>query len=64
MTSLGQVLYLVLWIFFILLIVRLVFEYVMMFARSWHPRGVALVVAETTYTITDPPLKALRKIIP
>lgn len=60
----GQVLILVLWIFFILLIARLVLDYVQMFARSWRPRGPLLVVAEVIYTVTDPPLRALRKVIP
>jgi YggT family protein len=35
-----------------------------MFARSWRPSGFALVIAEIVYTITDPPLKALRRVIP
>lgn len=60
----GQILILVLWLFFILLIARLVLDYVQMFARSWRPRGPLLVVAEVVYTVTDPPLKALRKVIP
>jgi len=60
----GQVLILVLWLFLILLIARLVLDYVQMFARSWRPRGPMLVVAELIYTITDPPLRALRKVIP
>ena len=60
----GQVLILVLWIFFILLIGRLVLDYVQMFARSWRPRGPLLIVAEIVYTVTDPPLRALRKVIP
>ena len=60
----GQVLILVLWLFLILLIARLVLDYVQMFAWSWRPRGPMLVVAEIIYTITDPPLRALRKVIP
>jgi len=54
----------VLLVFFILLIARLVFDYVMMFARSWRPSGVAAVGLEVVYSVTDPPLKALRRIIP
>ena len=34
------------------------------FARDWRPRGVVLVIAEAVYTVTDPPLQALRKVIP
>ena len=60
----GQVIILVLWLFLILLIARLVLDYVQMFARSWRPRGPLLVVAEAIYTVTDPPLKALRRVIP
>ena len=60
----GQVLVLVLWLFFVLLIARLVLDYVQMFARSWRPSGPLLVVAEIVYTITDPPLRALRRVIP
>jgi YggT family protein len=60
----GQIVYLVLWLFFLLLIARLVLDYIQMFARSWRPRGPMLVVAEVVYTITDPPLKALRRVIP
>ncbi len=39
-------------------------DYIQMFARSWRPTGVLLVVAEIVYTITDPPLKALRRVDP
>jgi YggT family protein len=60
----GDVLETVLWLFFVLLIGRLVLDYIQMFARSWRPTGVLLVVAEVIYTITDPPLKALRRLIP
>jgi YggT family protein len=53
-----------LWLYFILLIGRLILDYVQMFARSWRPAGPVLVIAEVIYTATDPPLRALRKIIP
>jgi len=54
----------VLFLFFVILLGRLVLDWVQAFARDWRPRGVILVVAEFVYTITDPPLKALRKLIP
>jgi YggT family protein len=60
----GDLLALVLWLFFVVLIARLVLDYVQLFSRSWRPRGVVLVLAEVVYTITDPPLRALRKRIP
>jgi YggT family protein len=60
----GTTLFTVGWIFLILLLTRLVFEYVFMFARDYTPSGVVLVVVETVYTVTDPPLKLLRRFIP
>jgi YggT family protein len=60
----GDLVYILLWLFFVLLIARLVLDYIQMFARSWRPSGLLLVVAEVVYTITDPPLKALRRVIP
>ncbi len=51
-------------LFLFCLVVRLVLDWVQFFARDWRPRGVVLVVAEGVYTITDPPLRALRKVIP
>ena len=59
-----QLLIIVLWLYFILLIGRLILDYIQMFARSWRPQGPVLVIAEVIYTATDPPLRALRKIIP
>ena len=64
MALVASVLRLVVLLFFLLLLVRLVLDWVQYFAREWRPRGPALVVAEITYTVTDPPLRALRRIIP
>lgn len=32
-----------------------------MFAPGWEPKGFALVVVEFIYTLTDPPIKFLRR---
>jgi YggT family protein len=64
MSLFWTLIYDLLQIFFFLLIARLVLDYVQMFARSWRPTGVVLVLAEIIYSITDPPLKALRRVIP
>jgi YggT family protein len=53
-----------LWLFLLLLFARLVVDWVQFFARSWEPKGPLLVVLEGVYTVTDPPVKALRRIIP
>ena len=59
-----SVLYLIVFLFFILLIGRLVIDWVQVLAREWRPRGPVLVLAEAVYTVTDPPLRALRRLIP
>lgn len=52
--------YLLLLLFVVAMLIRLVFEWIQVFARDWKPRGVALLLAEAVYTVTDPPLKWLR----
>lgn len=64
MSIVAQVLYVVVWLFFIVLVIRFVLDMVQSFAREWRPRGVVLVLAELVYTVTDPPLRALRRVIP
>ncbi len=51
-------------IFLLLLFIRVVFDWIQVFARDWRPPGIVLVVAEAVYTVTDPPLRALRRVIP
>ncbi len=64
MRVVGETLQAALYIFLVLLISRLVLDYVQMFARQWRPSGFMLVVAEVVYSATDPPLRALRRLIP
>nr|WP_084956636.1 YggT family protein [Thermoactinospora rubra] len=64
MGVISQILVVVLSLYLVLLIGRMIFETVQAFARSWRPSGVVLVLAEATYTATDPPLKFLRRFIP
>lgn len=58
------VLLFVLNLFFAALICRLVLDWIQVLAREWQPRGPLLFFAEAVYTVTDPPLKFLRKLIP
>lgn len=64
MTALREILGILIYLFLIVLIARLVLEWVQVLARDWRPRGVVLVIAEVVYSITDPPLNALRRVIP
>ena len=64
MQYLREVLTYVLTIYLVVLIGRMIFSWVQAFAREWHPTGILLVIAESIFTITDPPLNLLRKFIP
>ena len=64
MSTVGQVVVVLLYLFLLLLLFRLVMDYVFMFARSFKPKGPLVVALEATYSVTDPPLKGLRKVIP
>jgi YggT family protein len=61
---LREVLTYVLTIYLVVLIGRMIFSWVQVFARDWRPSGVLLVIAEGIFTITDPPLRFLRRFIP
>nr|WP_307568754.1 YggT family protein [Streptosporangium lutulentum] len=64
MALISGILVTVLSIYLVLLIGRMIFETVQAFARQWRPTGIVLVLAEAIYTVTDPPLKFLRRFIP
>ncbi len=64
MQLVGLVLWYVLWAYLALLMVRAVLSFVPLFVRDWQPRGLMLVIAEFVYTMTDPPLRLMRKVIP
>ena len=60
----GSVLDLILFIFLVLLFIRLIVDWVQVFARSWTPRGPILVILEVVYSITDPPILFVRRFVP
>jgi YggT family protein len=61
---LREVLTYVLTIYLVVLVGRMIFGWVQVFAREWRPSGILLVIAEGIFTITDPPLKFLRRFMP
>ena len=54
----------VLSVYLVLLIGRMILSWVQVYARSWSPTGILLVIAEGVYSATDPPLRFLRRYIP
>ena len=60
----GQILYGILWFFIALLWVRFIIDWVQVFARNWRPSGPLLVILEVVYSLTDPPIKLVRRWLP
>ena len=54
----------VLYVFLGLLFARLVVDWTMVFARRWRPTGLVAAFLEIVYSVTDPPLRALRRVLP
>jgi len=51
-------------VYFFALVARLFIDLALSVNRAWRPSGLLLPVVEIVMTITDPALKAVRKIIP
>lgn len=60
----GQVIGIALNLYFFVLIARMILSWVPVLVPGWEPKGPFLVVAEVIYSLTDPPLKFLRKFLP
>jgi YggT family protein len=59
-----QILGFTLFVFWLLLIARVVVEFIRSFSRDWQPKGLTVVILELIMTVTDPPVKLLRRLIP
>ena len=64
MTQLGIILILLVRIYTWVLIARIIIEMIQSFSRQFNPPRWFMVVAEPLFVITDPPVKALRSLIP
>ena len=63
MSLLSVVLGTALWVYTLVLWARLILEWVRQFRPDWRPRGLVLIAAEIVYTLTDPPLKFIRRFV-
>jgi YggT family protein len=59
-----QVVFVLLYLFVLVLFARFVLSWVLSFGRRWQPGRGAAATMEVLWTVTDPPLKALRRVIP
>jgi len=60
----AGILYLAVLLYLLLLLARLVLEWIQGYAREFRPSGLVLVLFEVVFTLTDPPVKLLRRVIP
>ena len=63
MSIVGSIIEWVLWIFLLIMFARMILSWVPVLVRDWEPKGPMLVFAEVIYSITDPPLKVVRKVL-
>ena len=53
----------VLLLYVLVLLTRMVLDFVPLLNREWRPRGAGLVAAEAVFTVTDPPIRFFRRFI-
>jgi YggT family protein len=63
MSFLALIAYWALQVFFFALIGRLILELLVSFRPGFRPKGIFLPVAEIVMTLTDPPLRFIRRFI-
>lgn len=54
----------ILGLFKLALFIRIIIDYVRMFAKNWRPSGILLAFFEFIYSITDPPMKFVQRFVP
>lgn len=64
MFVIAWVVYVALYFFFVAMWVRFVFDWIRVLSKNFRPKGFALMFAEAAYTVTDRPLRSVRKVIP
>ncbi len=64
MTIVVGLLSTLIWLYLLLLIARMIISLIVVFARDFQPTGVVVIIFETVLSLTDPPLKVLRRVIP
>ncbi|WP_245979722.1 YggT family protein [Gryllotalpicola protaetiae] len=60
----ASIVYYLLLIYFLTMWARFVLDLVRALRRGWRPRGAGLIAAEVVYTLTDPPIRLFRRLLP
>jgi YggT family protein len=63
-SAIATIAYIALYIFFLAMWVRFIFDWIQVLSRGFRPKGPLLFVAEGAYSLTDRPLIAVRKVMP
>jgi len=64
MAIVGEFLLFITWVAVLVLLARFIIDWVQLLARSWRPTGLVAALCEAIFSITDPPLRAVRGVIP
>ncbi len=64
MSAIFWILYLLTLLYFFVMWGRFALDIVQAYNRSWRPRGGLLITSEVVYTVTDPPIRAIRRVLP
>lgn len=64
MSFIATILYFAFLLYFFALWARFILDLIRTFNRSWRPHGVSMVASEAVYSLTDPPIKFFRRLIP
>ena len=64
LSFIAGVVYVLLLAYFFVMWARFIVDLAQNFSRSWRPRGFGLILSEIVFTLTDPPIRLVRKIVP
>jgi YggT family protein len=64
MAAVGEFILFLTWVAIVILLARFIIDWVQVLARSWRPKGFVAALCEAVFTVTDPPLRAIRGVIP
>lgn len=63
MVIFGLILWWAINVYVWILLARVIISFVPLIVSGWSPRGILLVLVEAIYTLTDPPLRAISKVV-
>ena len=52
------------YLYILVIFCRALFGWIMYLSPDWKPRGASLVIVESCYAVTDPPIRLLRRVLP